>query len=163
MIEAACMCKFVGTGFGGDLVNVIRKVMGARGLQEDSHLGSSSFLPLATCAAEGDNTIMELKVVQDIVRGRTPTLPLGLLARVAIDPRGRNAAAAYVSALSRVMILGPRRALKAGQLLRDLAWARTHLRIIDVWLGYTGGNPEKRAWLGSYGRVFMRFPTPYQT
>ena len=47
--------------------------------------------------------------------------------------------------------------------MRLLAWARTHLRIIDVWLGYTRGDPEKRAWLGSYGRVFMRFPTPYQT
>ena len=33
------MCKFVGTGFGGDVVNAVRKVMGARGLQEDSHLG----------------------------------------------------------------------------------------------------------------------------
>ena len=36
----------------------------------------------ATCAAEGDNTIMELKIVQDIVRGRTPKLPFALFARL---------------------------------------------------------------------------------
>ena len=160
--EALCVCKFVGTGFSGDVNNVVRKVMGARGLQEDSHLGTSSFLPLATCAAEGDNTIMELKIVQDIVRGRTPMVPWGVAARVCGDARGRKALAAYASALGRATLLG-KRALGAGQLLRDVAWARAHLRIVDVWLKHTRGDPVKRAWLDSYDRVLMRFPTPYQT
>ena len=56
-----------------------------------------------------------------------------------------------------------KRALGAGRLLRDVAWARAHLRVVDVWLSHTKNDPVQRAWLESYDRVLMKFPTPYQT
>ena len=65
-IEATCMCKFLGTGFGVDCVSALRKTMGARALQAGAKLGPESFLPNATSAAEGDNTIMELKVLTSL-------------------------------------------------------------------------------------------------
>ena len=160
-VEATCMCKYLGTGFGLDLVDATRKTMCARGLQADSWLGADAFLPLATCAAEGDNTIMELKIVQDLIRGRTSKLPLGLITRTARTSQGRRAAGIYLAKLANAMALGVR-ALKAGQLLRDIAWARTHLRVIDVWIALSGGDAEKMAWLDSYESVLMRFPTPHQ-
>jgi acyl-CoA oxidase len=160
-IEATCMCKFLGTGFGLDLIDVTRKVMGARGLQADSWLGADSFLPLATCAAEGDNTIMELKILQDIIRGKTAKFPVGLMLSIAGTSQGRRATWLYLSKLANAMLLGMR-ALKAGQLLRDITWARAHMRVIATWLEVTKNSPEKRAWLDSYERVLMRFPTPYQ-
>ena len=155
------MCKFVGTGFGTDCVSAVRKVMGARALQHDARLGAESFLPNATSAAEGDNTIMELKVVQDVVRGRTLKLPLALMWRTCGTRAGRRAAAAYAAGLARATLL-QRRALKDGLLLRDIAWSRAHLRVIDAWLAATADSPARRAWLDSYERVLVRFPTPTQ-
>jgi hypothetical protein len=53
--------------------------------------------------------------------------------------------------------------MKDGQLLKDLAWARVHLRVIDVWLNHAAGEGERGAgWLESYERVLMRFPAPLQ-
>jgi len=46
------MCKFIGTGFGADAVGAVRKALGARALQEDAMLGTETFLPNATSAAE---------------------------------------------------------------------------------------------------------------
>ena len=46
------MCKFLGTGFGVDAVGAVRKALGARALQEDAMLGTETFLPNATSAAE---------------------------------------------------------------------------------------------------------------
>jgi hypothetical protein len=48
MVEATCMSKVLCTGFGVDVVSVVRKMMGARALQSDSMLGPQSFLPNAT-------------------------------------------------------------------------------------------------------------------
>ena len=67
----------------------------------------------------------------------------------------------YVARLARATLLR-RRALKDGQLLRDIAWSRAHLRVIDAWLAATASSPERRAWLNSYERVLVRFPTPTQ-
>ena len=166
LIESTCMCKYLGTGFGVDCVSAIRKVMGARALQEGSRLGAESFLPNATSAAEGDNTIMELKVVQDIVRGRTAKLPLGLMLRVSWGhAAGRRAAATYAARFARAMALR-KRALKDGALLRDIAWSRAHMKVIDVWLRRGGGDvfgaAERARWLDSYSRVAVRFPVPTQ-
>merc|ERR1712021_190882 len=63
--EACCIAKFTCTSFGADICSVMRKVLGASALFEQQMLGASSFVCYATCAAEGDNTIMELKVVGD--------------------------------------------------------------------------------------------------
>eukprot|EP00615_Pteridomonas_danica_P000841 CAMPEP_0114354888 /NCGR_PEP_ID=MMETSP0101-20121206/19809_1 /TAXON_ID=38822 ORGANISM="Pteridomonas danica, Strain PT" /NCGR_SAMPLE_ID=MMETSP0101 /ASSEMBLY_ACC=CAM_ASM_000211 /LENGTH=522 /DNA_ID=CAMNT_0001496565 /DNA_START=18 /DNA_END=1583 /DNA_ORIENTATION=- len=120
-VEATCMCKFLGTGFGVDCVSALRKLMGARALQKESELDKESFLPNATSAAEGDNTIMELKVVQDIFRGRTSMLPFAMILRVSFDPRGRRAIATYFSKLARATFLG-KKAIGDGQLLKDIAW-----------------------------------------
>ena len=160
-VEATCMCKYLGTGFGLDAVSATRKVMGARALQEGSMLGAESFLPNATCAAEGDNTVMELKVVQDLVRGRTQMLPLGLLARSMGDARGRRAVFHYLTRLAKATYLG-KRALSEGQLLRDVAWSRTHLRVIDVWRTRAPAGKGNAEWLDSYERIMMRYPSPLQ-
>jgi acyl-CoA oxidase len=160
-IEATCMCKFLGTGFGLDLVDAVRKVMGARGLQADSWLGADAFLPLATCAAEGDNTIMELKILQDLIRGKTSKFPLGLMMAISGTSQGRTAVWHYNTKLARAMLLGAK-ALKAGQLLRDIAWARAHMRVIATWLLHTEDRPDQRSWLSSYESILMRFPTPTQ-
>jgi len=158
LIEATCMCKFVGTGFAVDAVSAMRKLMGSRAIQADAWLGEGSFVCNATCAAEGDNTIMELKIVQDMVRGRTPRLPFGCMARVCTNTHGRRAVRIYLALFARAMLLG-KAALHEGQLLKDLAWARLHLRVLDVWLsGSNNGNDV--SWLDSYARTMMVFPVP---
>ena len=60
--ESVSTGKFLGTGFGVDATSACRKMMGTRAIQAESWLGDGSFVCNATCAAEGDNTIMELKV-----------------------------------------------------------------------------------------------------
>jgi hypothetical protein len=67
VVEAACMCKFLGTGFGVDTVSAVRKVMGARGLQAEARLDNESFLPNACCAAEVKITTT---IIQRQKRGR---------------------------------------------------------------------------------------------
>jgi hypothetical protein len=68
VLEAVCVCKFVGTSFSVDVVSGLRKSLGSHALLEDSRLGARSFVCNATCAAEGDNTIMEQKIVRDLVK-----------------------------------------------------------------------------------------------
>ena len=108
---------------------------------------------------------MELKVVQDVVRGRTAKLPLALMARIAGTAAGRRATAFYLARFGRALLLR-RRALQDGALLRDIAWARLHMRVVDVWLATKAAagaaGAARRAWLDSYERVLMRFPTPTQ-
>jgi hypothetical protein len=95
-VEGACISKFVGTSFAVDVTSVLRKLLGSQALFEESWLGESSFVSNATCAAEGDNTIMELKTVQDMIRGRTTLLPMGLLLRSMRFAVGRRIVAAYL-------------------------------------------------------------------
>jgi len=157
-VEMTCMCKFVGTGFAVDALSACRKIMGARALQAESGLGIESFVANATCAAEGDNTIMELKIVSDVIRGRTSRLPLGLLWRLAFDRRGRRAISFYVSRMARALLLWSK-AVDDGQLLKDVAWARMHMRVLDAWLAQDRAScPE--AWLESYEKILMQFPVP---
>ena len=109
---------------------------------------------------------MHVQIVQDIVRGRTSKIPLALLTRLVTGAgrQGRLAVRVYLSRFARAMALG-RAAAKDGQLLRELAWARLHLRVLDAWCQ---NNSEARAeggavvasWLGSYERVLMCFPVP---
>lgn len=66
---------------------------------------------------QGDNSIMELKIVQDVARGRTAKLPWGLFWRVGFDPRGRRAIGAYLARLAKATWLG-RAAVNDGQLLK---------------------------------------------
>jgi len=161
LIEATCISKFVATGFSVDCISVVRKLLGAQALLVSSTLGTETFLPYATSAAEGDNTIMELKVVQDIVRGRISKVPLGLMASIVLDSRGRKASAIYLERFARAMILQAR-AMEDGQLLRDIAWARAHMRIIQVWLVASKDDSSKIDWLESYERILMKFPVPMQ-
>ena len=159
VVEATCMCKFLGTGFGVDVISAMRKLLGSRALQDDSWLGKTSFVANATCAAEGDNTIMELKICQDMVRGRTSMLPLGLMSQIVACPQGRRAVAYFMARLARASILG-KAAMKDGQLLKDLAWARTHMRVIAAWRAQPGYGETEALWLESYGTTCMAFPVP---
>lgn len=97
---------------------------------------------------------MELKVVGDIVRGRTSVLPVGLFWEVCGTQCGRDAIAAYLKAFGRARWLG-KAAMEEGQLLKDIAWARAHMRVIAAWLD--GGGPA--SFLQSYGRIMAQFPT----
>ena len=166
VIEAVCICKFVGTSFGVDAVSVTRKMMGARALMEDSRLGSSSFVCNATCAAEGDNTIMELKVVGDLVKkGFSKMFPVFLLFKLLFRGHScRKLVFHYVYCIIYAMWLG-NKALDEGQLLRDIAWCRAHLCIISTFLNSGAakyGRKNVNSMLQSYERLMIRFPTPSQ-
>ena len=55
------------------------------------------------------------------------------------------------------MLLG-KAAINDGQLLKDIAWARLHLRVIDNWLRSASG--AEVGWLDSYAKTMMVFPVP---
>ena len=162
-VEGACVSKFVGTSFAVDVASVLRKLLGSQALYEESWLGESSFVANATCAAEGDNTIMELKTVQDMVRGRTPLLPWKMLFCVSQYAVGRTAIQAYLLRVGLAFWKG-KDAINDGQLLKELAWCRAHLLILYAWLSQTSDVAKTRdvAWMDSYQSVMMRFPMPIQ-
>jgi hypothetical protein len=164
------VCKFVGTSIGADACSSLRKMLGSHALLASSGLGSPTFVCNATCAAEGDNTIMELKTVGDMVRGRTSMLPLMQLLRCAIShAAGRRAVAYYFARLAKAMWL-QKHAMKDGGLLKDLAWARAHVLIIDKWLSSPSASTpfkamalsESAAFLDAYQQVLMQMPVPLQ-
>ena len=116
--------------------------MGARALQEEAKLGVGSFAANVTCAAEGDDTIMELKVVSDAIKGGIKTMfPGGLMWRTLLghDPRWlrKRVLIIYIAkiiyALWLVTIDRKRLAVE-GQLLKDIAWARAHLLLLDCFV-----------------------------
>lgn len=180
-VEAACISKFVGTSFAVDAISVLRKLLGSQALYAESFLGASSFVANATCAAEGDNTIMELKVVQDMFRGRTPLVPVGLLLRSLMHADGRRVVWAYLTKVGYAMMLREK-ALQEGQLLKDIAWCRAHMLIMDVWRkqghadrlvmstsgedngeGVQSRNPVPvEKFLCSYESILVHFPMPVQ-
>lgn len=167
IIEAVCICKFVGTSFGVDAVSATRKMMNARGVQEESGLGAGSFVCNCTCAAEGDNTIMELKVVGDLVKGGVSAMfPIKLLFRSVFlnGPSIRRVAVHYIFGIAKAMWL-QERAMEDGQLLKDIAWARAHLLIIDSFVRFGArkyGKENIADMITSYEKILMRFPTPVQ-
>ena len=166
ILEAVCICKFVGTSVGVDAVSVMRKTLGSRALLEESKLGASSFVCNATCAAEGDNTIMELKVVRDVVLGGWKSLfPIALLIRCLQRGSTRRVVWIYLCLVLQALWLG-KLAMEDGQLLRDIAWARAHLLILDDWYVHGvktyGGGTDAHRMGDSYAHVLARFPTPPQ-
>lgn len=167
VIEAVCICKFVGTSFGVDAVSATRKVMNARGVQQDSGLGAGSFVCNCTCAAEGDNTIMELKVVGDLVKGGfLGMFPVSLMMRSILlnGSAARRVAFHYVLGIAHAMWL-QQKAMDEGQLLKDIAWCRAHLLIIDSFRRHGGkkhGQENVNDMIDSYERVLIHFPTPVQ-
>ena len=167
IIEAVCICKFVGTSFGVDAVSATRKMMNARGVQQESGLGAGSFVCNCTCAAEGDNTIMELKVVGDLVKGGLKTMfPIPLLLRSLFvnGPASRRVFFHYVCNTVLAMWL-QEKAMDEGQLLRDIAWCRAHLLIIDSFCRYGAekhGKENLQSIISSYEEIMVRFPTPVQ-
>jgi hypothetical protein len=160
-IEQTCISKFVGTGFSVDCVSALRKLMGSQALFEESWLGESSFVCNATCAAEGDNTIMELKIVQDLFRGRTQLFPWNLMFRTFMKTFvGKRIVCRYLFSVMKAFILREK-ALKDGQLLKNIAWCRAHMLIIDTWLKAGNGHPKE--WIeDAYASVLVKFPMPVQ-
>ena len=100
---------------------------------------------------------MELKIVQDMVRGRTERLPVARMARICKNVHGRRAVANYLLYFAKAMWLG-KAAIHEGQLLKNLAWSRVHLRVIDGWL--LQAPQQQVEWLDSYARLMMVFPVP---
>jgi len=156
-VELASVCKFVGTGFACDTVAALRKVMGSEALFARSRLGIESDVFLATCFAEGDNAIMEQKVVLDTALGRTARVPLSAVA--AVVWRLPWTVAQYLRKLSQAMLLG-KQAQFEPQLLRDIAWSKANLLVLEQWFRRRGAAPESQAFFESYERVLLRLPVP---
>jgi hypothetical protein len=134
----------------------------------NSKLGAASFVCNATCAAEGDNTVMELKVVGDLIKGGFPVLfPLSLvLFSLLHSATTRYVLWTYTKSIAWAFYLG-KRALDEGQLLRDIAWARAHLLLLkDFRQGVAGkkkfSSSEMDAIEQSYAEVLVKFPVPPQ-
>ena len=135
---------------------------GSQALYEESGLGGSSFVANATCAAEGDNTIMELKTVQDMFRGRTSLVPFRLLFSSLFFKQGRTVVFEYFKKVCYAMLIREA-ALEDGQLLRDIAWCRAHLIIMNAWRNSDESrNGSHDSWLESYESVLIHFPMPIQ-
>ena len=105
-----------------------------------------------------------------MIRGRTAKFPSGLVARSMGRAAGRRVLAIYTARFAKAIVLG-KGAMKDGQLLKDIAWARAHLLIMDTfWSSKTGatghgtevGVSEKAKvdFIASYERLFIKFPTP---
>lgn len=103
-----------------------------------------------------------------MIRGRTAKFPSGLTVRAMQHASSRRVLAIYISKFARAICMG-KAAMRDGQLLRDIAWARAHLLIMDTfWSSKTGatghgtgtGVREKGAFVASYERLFIKFPTP---
>ena len=167
VIEAVCISKFVGTNFGVDTISVLRKVLGARALLEESQMGNDTFVCNAACIAEGDNAIMELKVVGDLLvkRGFSAIFPVSLMTYAFfINATYRRLIFWYIYFGLKALWL-QKRALNDGQLLKDIAWCRAHLCIISSFsAGATARYDAKHvgAMLASYERLLVRIPTPAQ-
>ena len=103
---------------------------------------------------------MELKVVQDLFKGGILSLfPLGLIFSSLFDRPSRKATFSYVANVLFAFCL-QKRALDNGQLLRDIAWSRAHMLILENYKR----SPEYlgAGWMESYERTLLRFPTPLQ-
>ena len=150
LVESVCICKFTGTSLGVDATSVLRKIMGAHALLEESHLGSTSFVSNLTCAAEGDDTIMEMKVVGDIIKGGLSNiLPYGLIWRSLFGRDSRwlrkRLLWVYIRKVVQLFLVGKKHVLDEGQLMKDISWARAHLVILDRFLSIPMNriaNPE---------------------
>ena len=86
-------------------------------------------------------------------------IPLGLMRQVVTCSQGRRAISYFLARLTRATLLG-KSAMKDGQLLKDLAWSRTHMRVIAAWLAQPGYGEAEALWLESYGTTMMAFPVP---
>lgn len=105
-----------------------------------------------------------------MIRGRTAKFPSGLIARSMGRAAGRRVLAVYTTRFAKAILLGTG-AMKDGQLLKDIAWARAHLLIMDAFWssktgatghGTEGGVSEKAKgdFIASYERLYIKFPTP---
>lgn len=135
----------------------------------NSKLGAASFVCNATCAAEGDNTVMELKVVGDLIKGGVSAIlpPSLLLFGLSHSATTRHVLWVYLRSIATAFYLG-KLALEEGQLLRDIAWARAHLLLLrDFRRGQAGkesgfSSAEMDAIESSYAEVLVKFPVPPQ-
>lgn len=51
--------------------------------------------------------------------------------------------------------------------MKDIAWCRAHMLILDAWVSkppssFTQGSMDKEAWFVSYEDVLVKFPMPIQ-
>ncbi len=152
------MCKFMGSNFSTDALSVMRKLMGSQSMFQDSRLGGCSLIVNSTCFAEGDSNIMELKVVQDMFRGRTNIfLPFKSIMRFLSMRVGRKLLFTFAVKMAKCFLLG-KSAVEEGQLLRDIAWCRGHLLVLDEALDSNYDNH----WIESYERILVKYPVPMQ-
>jgi hypothetical protein len=131
--------KFVGTSVSVDTISALRKLVGSFSLTQRSHLGPGASICTGICFAEGDNTIMELKVVVDLLRGKVVFLPLAVLLHCCVSLDLLRLVAAYLKLTLYAALLGSfgltrGLVLNDGQLLKDIAWARAHILICEAWL-----------------------------
>lgn len=141
---------------------------GSHAMFANSKLGAASFVCNATCAAEGDNTVMELKVVGDLIKGGMGVIfpPSLVLSSLFHSATTRYVLFTYIQKIAYAFYLG-KSALDEGQLLRDIAWARAHLLLLKDFRSGKAGKAkfsaaEMDAIEASYAEVLVKFPVPPQ-
>jgi len=108
--------------------------------------------------AEGDSLILEKKIVLDTATGKTPRLPWDILRSAFRHPIARLAAVRYLFYLVKIALIGSK-ARDEDQLLRDLAWSRAHLFVLNSWMK-RDPSYQSSDWYQSYSDVLLRWPTP---
>ncbi len=101
---------------------------------------------------------MEGKVVMDLFRNGN-LLPVSLMLRMCHKSAlGRSVVGTYVKNVT-YAFLNQKEAQVNGQLVRDIAWGRAHMLILDAWYK---SDVCKAGWDESYAAVLNKFPTPAQ-
>jgi hypothetical protein len=165
-----CVCVDCISIYSCSLLNcfVICLDQGSHAMFANSKLGAASFVCNATCAAEGDNTVMELKVVGDLIKGGFSAIfPFSLVVFSLFHScTTRYILWTYLKSIAIAFYLG-KSALDEGQLLRDIAWARAHLLLLqDFRRGAAAkakfSSAEMDAIELCYAEVLVKFPVPPQ-
>ena len=104
---------------------------------------------------------MEKKIVLDTALGRTERFPIALLKKAFLQsPQQRYIAFQYIKLLSKAILMG-KKAQFEDQLLRDIAWTKAHLYVLDCFDRRTASKySNKQNFLKSYEAVLLKWPVP---
>jgi hypothetical protein len=173
--EAASICKIVCTSFAHDTAFCLRKVLGSQSMFTEARLGPTLDVFNGCLFAEGDVLILEKKIVFDATTGRTGWLPLKLPGvsyfRDTLKQRKStlinsfliraSVVARYFFYMASLALIGAAKARTEDQLLRNFAWARAHIKVLECW-NTAGGNSRRNGaqWLQSYSNCLLKWPVP---
>ena len=103
---------------------------------------------------------MEKKIVLDTATGRTERFPILRLAKAVFhSPQQRKVAIKYVQLMFRAILLG-KKAQHDDQLLRDIAWTKAHLYVLDCFARRAAKDCPLDAFYQSYDAILLHWPVP---